>query len=261
LNFSFQPPPVGLDGLPPRLRRLLPFALIALACHGLLVAWPTARRAPASRPAPPADDTPELLRLSRATSQAARLTAVPAATLALGELPPPPPSLLPQASGRPQVPLTAIPTRRDLPLASNAAGRAASLPPPPLPGRLEELAAALRQLQRSAPPEALAAADRDSLVALQRRQWWLSAAQEPLLQRLWQRAIAVDAAPDSLGPAAKELELRRLPAGPPPELGAGDWHGHSLVGRQSTLLLWRQEGQLWLLRLPRESGGETLTSS
>ena len=43
-------------------------------------------------------------------------------------------------------------------------------------------------------------------------------------------------------------------------LGTGDWHGHSLVARQAALLLWRQAGGLWLLRLPLPSA-QTLTSS
>lgn len=254
MNFSFQSLGASPDSLPPPGRRLLPFALVALILHGVVVAWPTPRRAPAaaSRLPRPVDDTPELLRLHQTANPSPRLAGVPAGTLALADLPPPPPSLLPKAAGPP--PGGAVPARP-------AAAVRQALPAPPLPVRLAELATALRTLQRTAPPEALTASDRDTLVALQRRQWWLSSAQEPVLQRLWQRATPVEPPPESLGAAGREVELRRLPAGVPPELGAGDWHGHSLVGRETTLLLWRHDGLLWLLRLPRQTGGETLTSS
>lgn len=238
LNFSFPP----LSSTVER-RRLLPLALLVLLGHVALVLAPSPRRAapgPASRIPIPADDTPELLRLSRAPAgaAAARLAVVP-----LGA-PPPPPSLPPKGEG--PAPAAAAPT--------------AGAPAPALPARLADAAAALRTLQLRPPGPLLAAPERDQLAGLQRRQWWLSAAQESLAQQLWQTGSPVTALPDALGPLPDDGELRRLGPGPLAALGSGDWHGHSLLSRQGALLIWRQAGDLWLLRLPWPRT-ETLTSS
>ena len=123
-------------------------------------------------------------------------------------------------------------------------------PPPSLP----------RTLQLRPPGPLLAAPERDQLAGLQRRQWWLSAAQESLAQQLWQTGSPVTALPDAQGPLPDDGELRRLGPGPLAALGSGDWHGHSLLSRQGALLIWRQVGDLWLLRLPWPRT-ETLTSS
>ena len=239
MNFSFPPLPLAVER-----RRLLPLALLVLLGHGVVVLAPSPRRpAPGStsRIPIPADDTPELLRLSRAAApvEAARLAAVP-----LGALPPPPPSLLPQGEG--PAPAVAAPT--------------AGVPAPALPARLADAAAALRTLQLRAPGPLLAAPERDQLAALQRRQWWLSVAQESLAQQLWQKGSPVTDLPNTLGPLPEGGELRRLAAGPLAGLGSGDWHGHSLLSRQGALLIWRQGGDQWLLRLPWPRS-ETLTSS
>lgn len=239
MNFSFLP----LSSAGER-RRLLPLALLVLLGHVVLVLAPSPRRTSpgsASRIPAPADDTPELLRLSRAAAgaEAPRLDAVP-----LGALPPPPPSLLPNGDG--PAPVPGAPT--------------AGLPAPVLPARLADAAAALRSLQLRSPGPLLAATERDQLAALQRRQWWLSAAQESVAQQLWQKGGPVTAVPDALRPLPEGVELRRLAAGPLAALGSGDWHGHSLLSGQGALLIWRQAGELWLLRLPWPRA-ETLTSS
>lgn len=238
MNFNF--PPLCSAG---EWRRLLPMALLVLLGHGLLVLAPSPRRASpgsASRIPIPAEDTPELLRLSRAAAgaEAARLAAVPLAAL------PPPPSLLPKGEGPAPAP----------------AALTAGVPAPALPARLAEAAAALRTLQLRAPGPLVTAPERDQMAALQRRQWWLSAAQESLVQQLWQKSSPVTALPAALGPLPEGGELRRLDAGPLAVLGSGDWHGHSLLSRQGALLIWRQAGELWLLRLPWPRP-ETLTSS
>jgi hypothetical protein len=245
LNFSFPFRPVVSERPTPQ--RLLPLLFLAVGVNALLLLWPVQRPvAPgrAGRVPAPADDTPELLRLSRAAESPARLSSVP-----FTALPPPPPSLLPKGSLA-QVPVTAV---------LNPA-----LPAPSLPPRLAEAVPALLTLLRQLPAVAVAGGDRGALVALQRRQWWLTAAQEPLAVALWQRAALVPAPPEVLGRLPEDAELRRLPPGPVSELGAGDWHGHSLVTRQAALLLWRQAGGLWLLRLPlpaQEPVSKTLTSS
>lgn len=243
MNFSFPPLSSAVER-----RRLLTMALLVLLGHGVLGLALSLRRpasGSASRIPIPADDTPELLRLSRAPLGA---ETPPLATVPLGALPPPPPSLMPTAEG--PAPATAIPT----------AAPSAGVPAPALPARLADAAAALRTLQLGSPGPLLAATERDQLAALQRRQWWLSAAQESLAQELWQKGGPVTALPDALGPLPEGGELRRLGAGPLVGLGSGDWHGHSLLSRQGALLIWRQAGKLWLLRLPWPTP-ETLTSS
>ena len=245
MNFSFPFRPVVSER--PTLQRLLPLLLLAVGVNALLVLWSVQRPAAPARsgrvPAP-ADDTPELLRLSRAEESPARLSSVP-----FTALPPPPPALLPKGSLA-QAPVNPAPQP--------------ALPATSLPPRLAEAAPALRALLRQLPAAALPGSDRDALVALQRRQWWLTAAQEPLAVALWQRAALVPAPPEGLGRLPEDAELRRLPPGPVSGLGAGDWHGHSLVTRQAALLLWRQAEGLWLLRLPLpapEPASKTLTSS
>lgn len=254
---------------PPRLpapeaalrRRWLSLALLAVALHGIWIMLPPSRRAqpgPAGRLPVPTDDTPELLRLSRAGDAPAGLSGLPVGL----PPPPPPPNLLPQAAA----PLGAGPASGSSLGPAPGLPLPAALPQPPLPLRLVEAAAQLRSLLAQPPPAALSAADRDGLVALQRRQWWLAAAQTPLLQRLWQHGAAVPVPPAALAGLPQAAELRRLPAGPLPGLGDGDWHGHSLVAPEAALLLWRQAGSLWVLRLPsrepsREPAAETLTGS
>jgi len=247
-----------------RQRQLLTLALALLVAHGAVLLLAPAQRRPGAtgveRIPAVADDTPQLLRLSRATTaEPARLATVP-----LGDLPPPPPSPLPIVGA------TAPQARqaRQAPLPSPHT-RGPGLPPPPLPSRLADAVAGLRSLQRITPGQALTAAERDLLVCLQRRQLWLASAQDAQAERLWQRATAVtDNLPAELDGLPEGAELRRLAADPPPELVAGDGHGQSLVGREATLLLWRQAGRLWLLRLPtprepaRSTDAEkTLTSS
>ena len=247
LNFSFPPPRPTAEPLQPWLRRLLPMALLAVAVHGLFLAMPAPRRSlvgAGGRVPQSADDTPELLRLSNTMAEPGRL-----GPLTLGALPPPPS----------QLPL-------GLPAAAASGGLSttrSALPAPPLPPHLGDAASALQLLLRQVPGGALAAADRDAVIALQRRQWWLSAAQERVLQTLMQSGVAVEHAPEDFGSLPVGAELRRLPAAVVPVLGTGDWHGHSLLGGQAALLLWRQAGSLWLLRLPQpqEGAAQTLTIS
>ncbi len=244
MNFSFPFLPADPERLP--LARCLPFVLLAFGVHAALVLGPSPQRqqpARASRLASPADDTPQLLRLSRAEE-----VPVPLSSGSFSALPPPPPALLPKG-----------------PLAPAATPELqAALPLPPLPSRLSDAAAAFRSLLRQPPGLVPAAGDRDTFVALQRRLWWLTAAQEPLVQALWQRATVIPSIPDGLGPLPDAAELRRWTAADLPGLGAGNWHGHGLLGRQGALLLWRQDGSVWLLRLPLpdpEPAAKTLTSS
>jgi hypothetical protein len=239
LNSSSHPPEVS-EGHPLLWDRLLPWALLALGVHAGLLLVPVSRQpasGPAGRIALPADDTPELLRLSRAATP---LTTIPDLAIA-GLPPPPPPSLL---HGAAVLPATAsrAPEHTGLPVPA--------LPMPALPGSLEAATSAMGALVRLQPQAALLGPDRDGLVALQRRQWWLSAVQEPRLATLWKRAAVVEPRPAALGKLPEGVELRRLGDPSAAGLSPHDWHGHSLVGRQGVLLLWRQAGSLWLVKLP-----------
>ena len=68
----------------------------------------------------------------------------------------------------------------------------------------------------------------------------------------------VAAPPPPLVDLPVAVEPRRLPAGVTGRLGLSEPHGHSLVGRNAAVLLWRLGGEVWALRLPR---GEALTKS
>jgi hypothetical protein len=234
LNSSSHPPEAS-EGHPLLWDRLLPWALLALGVHAVLLLVPVSRQpgsGPAGRIALPADDTPELLRLSRAATP---LTTIP--DLAIAGLPPPPPPSLMQGAA-------------DLPATASRGPEHTALPMPPLPRSLEAATTAMGALVRLQPQAALIGPDRDALVALQRRQWWLSAAQEPRLATLWKRAAVVEPRPAALGKLPEGAELRRLADPSAAGLNQHDWHGHSLVGRQVALLLWREAGSLWLMKLP-----------
>lgn len=308
LSFNFPSLPPAAET---QLRRLAPWLVLALGLHAALALWPRAPR-PTSRLArlSVADDTPRLLQLSRA--QAATGGASELATVPVGMLPPPPPLAAGIAglAGMPVPGGTAGPggsaakaaaepggaagpggagqgapdsrgqgrARREMPRSG-----AALLPiPAGLPG---QAAAALdgALLLAGGEPAGAGPTDREALVALQRRQIWLTASQERWLQQLWQRAERPSGTEEDPGagarpgddgggerdtpPAPPELpggvELRwlsaPLPAAGLAPLGPGDPHGSSLVGRRQLLLIWRQNGRLWLLRagLPRSGKAAT----
>ena len=244
MNFSFPFPPPAPDQS--AWRRLWPLVLLAVGLNALWLLGPAPWRpitAPGARVPAPADDTPELLRLGRAEPSSAPIPGLP-----LTALPPPPPSVLPNGAGL----MPAQPAPLPTPLL------------PPLPAQLPDAAAALRAGLVQPAGTALASNERDALVGLQRRQWWLTASQDGLAQALWQRAKPLPVLPDGMGKLPSDAELRAMPEGGLAWLGAGDWHGRSLVGRQAALLIWRHGGKFWLLRLPLgepEPGGKTLTSS
>jgi hypothetical protein len=82
--------------------------------------------------------------------------------------------------------------------------------------------------------------------------------------RVWNQLISLAGLKTLLAAAARKpgtklrLEPRRLPAGVTGRLGLPDPHGHFLVGRNNTVLLWRLGSELRALRLPL---GEELTKS
>ena len=209
------------------------------------------------------DDSPDLLRFSRSQSLAAIPPIPPSGYLAnipggLTTLPPPPTNLpLVKAGNLPEIPSSKGPGG---PGKTGGSALLMNLAPPGLPDRASVALAALRQLVGPAatgtdPDSALG---RDLLAAIQRRQWWLSSGQEPVLQQLWQAGDSVSQPPAPLADLPAAVELRRLPAGVTGRLGLPEPHGHSLVGRNTAVLLWRLGSEVWALRLPL---GEALTKS
>jgi hypothetical protein len=262
LNFNFPalPPALALG-----LRRRLPLLLLILAANLALALAPTDRGTPGvnrNQRLAITDDSPELLRFSRSQSLA---TVLPIPNLSnlpggLATLPPPPTNLpLVKAGNLPPFPAESQPQR------PSATPAPVQLPPPRLPDRASVALEAIRQLVRPAAPTATnpdRALGRDELAAIQRRQWWLSGGQEPVLQQLWQGGVSVSPpssqSPSPLADLPAGVELRQLPAGAWERLGLVDPHGHSLVGRSAAVLIWRQGGKFWVLRLPL---GEALTNS
>jgi len=265
LNFNFPslPPALALD-----LPRRLPLLLVILAGNLALALAPTDRGNPRlnrSQRLAITDDSPELLRFSRSQSLA---STPPSGYLAnipggLTTLPPPPTNLpLVKAGNLSEMSNAKGPNSKGFGDPGKTGGSALliNLAPPGLPDRASVALEALRQLVGSAttgtdPDSALG---RDQLAAIQRRQWWLSSGQEPLLQQLWQAGIGVSQPPAPLADLPAAVEPRRLPAGLTGRLGLPEPHGHSLVGRNNAVLLWRLGGEVWALRLPL---GEALTKS
>ena len=244
------------------LRRRLPLLLVILAVNLALALGPAHRGGPGvnrNQRLALADDTPELLRLSRSQGLSTVSPGGPGLGMtaaAIANLPPPPPANLPlvKAGNLPPFPAESQPQR------PSATPAPVQLPPPRLPDRASVALEAIRQLVRPAstatnPDRALG---RDELAAIQRRQWWLSGGQEPVLQQLWQAGVSVSPPPSPLADLPTGVELRQLPAGACERLGLIDPHGHSLVGRSAAVLIWRQGKQFWGLRLPL---GEVLTNS
>ncbi len=269
LNFNFPSLPPSLDpALALDLRRRLPLLLLILAGNLALALAPTDRGNPGvnrSQRLAITDDSPELLRLSRSQSLAAispsgYLANIPGG---LATLPPPPTNLpLVKAGNSSEMSSAKGPNSKGFgdPGKTDGSALLINLAPAGLPDRASVALEALRQLMGPAatgtdPDSALG---RDQLAAIQRRQWWLSSGQEPALQQLWQAGISVSQPPAPLADLPAAVELRRLPAGATGRLGLPEPHGHSLVGRNNAVLLWRLGGEVWALRLPL---GEALTKS
>jgi hypothetical protein len=262
----------------PNLRRhpLLPALAAALLSQlvliGLLRPSPSpgaARPSATGKPNQPADDTPELLRLSRNLLQSST-TPNPGINQLLTLPLPPPPDLTPT----PPTPTPSQPKPQRQPASKPAAAKAtqpskprpAATPRKPrasatkpvaapgaaLPGQLPgqpalalELAKAIATGRQALPAEGASPAQ----VALQRRQWWLSAQDADQLQRAWDQAEVADR-PEAWSALPAGGLLRRVDRQALGPLAAGEANGRSLVNREQITLLWGSGAQLWLLRLP-----------
>jgi hypothetical protein len=120
---------------------------------------------------------------------------------------------------------------------------------PAQPAQALELAKAIAAGRQTLPAEGASPAQ----VALQRRQWWLSAQDSDQLQRAWDQAEVAEA-PDPWGALPAGVQLRRVERQALGPLAAGDARGRSLLSREQITLLWGSGAQLWLLRLPGSGG-------
>jgi hypothetical protein len=256
--------------------RLLPALGAALLSQAVLIALlrpstSTGRPAPSGQPNKPADDTPELLRLSRNLLQgsaSATLTPGLSQLLAL-PLPPPPELAATPPPPKPQpgsAPVPCPPTSKAPQPTSSSSRPSAAQPSPqpsapkpaasPLPGDLPaqpaqalELAKAIAAGRQTLPAEGASPAQ----VTLQRRQWWLSAQDSDQLQRAWDQAEVAEA-PAAWGALPAGVQLRRVERQALGPLAAGDARGRSLLSREQITLLWGSGAQLWLLRQPVSGG-------
>jgi hypothetical protein len=255
----------------PRLRHpLLPALGAALLCQAALISLLRPSQSSASPPPPArdqaqaADDTPELLRLSRTLLQSAATPNPQLSKLLALPLPPPPELTQQQPAAPPPAPAAACPagpkqaakTPGPAPAAATSAAKPPTPPPaasvpaapgelPSQPGQALELAKTVAAGKQGLGKEGAS----PTQVALQRRQWWLTAQEAGQLQRAWDQA-AVEEAPDDWAPLPAGAQLRRLERQSLGPLAGGDPRGRSLVHREQITLLWGSGPQLWLLRLP-----------
>lgn len=265
---------------------LLPALGAALLCQAVLIAQlrpspssGTARSTASGEANQPADDTPELLRLSRNLLQGPATPNAGLSQLLALPLPPPPelsqtppPAPQPQPKPKPKPQVTGVPVPRPAPSTApqppSGSPRPRSAQPSPRPGAAKPAAAAPLPGDLPAQPgQALdlakaIAAGRQALpaegaspaqVALQRRQWWLSAEDADQLQRAWDGAEVAEA-PDAWSALPAGVQLRRAERQALGSLADGDPRGRSLLSREQITLLWGSGAQLWLLRLPASGG-------
>ena len=114
---------------------------------------------------------------------------------------------------------------------------------PPQASRALELALAWLPRESGSAPAALLQSP--EAVEIRRRQLWLTPDQALLLQRLWDsgRPALWRQTPLPAGSASRQVQPQALAA-----LGLDAPHGFSLVEGRDLLLIWRSEGQWWLLR-------------
>ena len=263
----------------PNLRHhpLLPALGAALRCQAGLIGRlrpshsSPGRTAPPGQQSKPADDTPELMRLTRNLLQNPGAPSPGLGQLLSLPLPPPPELSEPPepkpTSPAPPCPAQAKPNRppaakaktAQAPAAKPSAAKSPNPPkptPPPKaapgagelpsqPGQALELARAIAGGKQALAAEGASPAQ----VALQRRQWWLTAQESSQLQRAWDQAETA-AAPEAWSALPAGAQLRRVDRESLGVLAAGDPRGRSLVNRDQITLLWASGPQWWLLSLP-----------
>jgi hypothetical protein len=116
---------------------------------------------------------------------------------------------------------------------------------PPQAARALELALAWLPRESGSAPAALLQSP--EAVELRRRQLWPTPDQALQLQRLWDSGRPAVWSQPALpqGSASRHVQPRALAA-----LGLEAPHGFSLVAGSDLVLIWRSEGQWWLLRTP-----------
>jgi hypothetical protein len=237
--------------------------LAALLLHGLGLSLSHLQ---SSRRPPPAklsarDDTAELLVLSRGLAEEPAMEAIPLPPRLSLPPPPPPPALLPEAgTASPKKAAPRVVPPRRLPGAARAKTPGAkppseaTKPRPPDPGTAGPLAV-LRSLreQASQPASEETETTTDS-----------AGNSPPLLRpagesvdawrKLWETARPESTPGKELGDLPASVEVRRLPLTQTQGAGVIATHGQAVVLADHLILLWIENGTLWLLRSPTTPG-------
>jgi hypothetical protein len=245
----------------PALPRLGIPLLAALLLHGLglsLSHLQSSRQPPTVRLSA-RDDTAELLVLSRRLPEEQEMGTLPLPPRL--SLPPPPPALLSAAgTASPKKSKLRVAPPRRLPVAARARGSGTKSPlrttttRPPDPERSGALATleSLRD-QAALPASAEEGAAGDA-----------TGETPPLLRptgeaadswrKLWEGARPETAPAKELGDLPASVELRKLPLTQAREAGVMPSHGQAVVLADHLILLWIENGTLWMLRSPTTPG-------
>jgi hypothetical protein len=245
----------------PALPRLGIPLLAALLLHGLGLSLSHLQ---SSRQPPPVklsarDDTAELLVLSRRLPEEPEMGTLPLPPRL--SLPPPPPALLSAAgTASPKKSKLRVTPPRRLPGASRAMAPGTKSPlgttaaRPPDPERSGALATleSLRE-QAALPASAEEGAVRDA-----------PGVPPPLLRptgeaadswrKLWEGALPESTPAKELGDLPASVELRKLPLTQARGAGVIPSHGQAVVLADHLILLWIENGTLWMLRSPTTPG-------
>jgi hypothetical protein len=222
--------------------------LAALLLHGL---WLSLSQLQSSRQTPQTklsarDDTAELLVLSRRLPEEQEIETIPLPPRL--SLPPPPPALF-SAAG------TATPKQRALRVA----------PPRRLPGATKARAPGVKSPLRTPaarPPDPDGAGALATLAegaggdATPETSPLLRPAGEAAdsWRKLWEGARPASAPGKKLGDLPESVELRELPLSQARGAGVIPSHGQAVVLSDHLILLWIENGTLWMLRSPTTPG-------
>lgn len=224
--------------------------LAAVLLHGL---WLSLSQLQSSRQTLPTklsarDDTAELLVLSRRLPEEQEIVTIPLPPRL--SLPPPPPPLLSAAgTATPKQRALRVAPPRRLPGATKARARApgvksplrtpAARPPDP------DGSAALASLAEGAGGDATAETLPLLRPAGEAADSW---------RKLWEGARPASAPGKKLGDLPDSVELRELPLSQARGAGVIPSHGQAVVLSDHLILLWIENGTLWMLRSPTTPG-------
>lgn len=250
--------------------------LAALLLHGLWLSLSHLQRSrePLSAKLSARDDTADLLVLSERLPDEQEMATIPLPPQL--SLPPPPPALVtalpppPDATRRRITPVTGTPNQKKgtlrvarsprRPGAARAVASGAKSPPGTTTARPQDPAAsgALATLESLRDKAARSPSNEEGdLVAT-------AGQNSPLLRpegeaadswrKLWEGARSESAPSKEFGNLPESVELRKLPLPQARVTGVNPTHGQAVVLADHLILLWIENGTLWLLRSPTTPG-------